>query len=281
MGAGETDWQGKPGEGTLKDARGATIPVLIQRPRKKNPHTTFANTTTASEGIKMCWFEIDPATGSVVRQLGKTDPVDPDATYSGDGWASSFQQKAWQFHDLLTTGRRPSCKDLMAFFLDGRVPVSISKLDPKVVNRTQRAIATLWKVADKEWRQRLGRKMTRVERSWIVYPEVRRMATTRRKFYAGKIVRCEQWFLYDMDLMKSKHTWARLRVFKDGSADAWIAGCLAGFDNEQSAQIFIGEEHYADPETLRAMPEFTALLPANQPAKLSDTSAPFRYYQWW
>lgn len=182
---------------------------------------------------------------------------------------------------MLTTGRRPSLKDLIAFFVDGQVAASIAKLDPKEVNRSQRAVATLWKVADREYRQRIGRKATRLERYWIAYPEIRRMAMSRRKFYTGKTVRCEEWFLYDMDLMNNKHTWARLRVFSDGTADAWIAGSLAGFEDEQSAQIFIGEEHYVTSDTLRAMPEFASLVPAGPPSKQSDALAPFRYYEKW
>ena len=70
---------------------------------------------------------------------------------------------------------------------------------------------------------------------------------------------------YNPTLLDGKHTWARLRVFDDGTADAWKSAKLCGFCEEQWARIYIGESHFADLATLKAIPEFASLVPQSPP----------------
>ena len=68
-------------------------------------------------------------------------------------------------------------------------------------------------------------------------------------FYRGKKAVCEEWFVNEGDLQ----SWARLRVFQDGTADVWDHGELWGFVNEASARFMIGEGHYVDLTVLKSI----------------------------
>jgi hypothetical protein len=67
---------------------------------------------------------------------------------------------------------------------------------------------------------------------------------TRDQFYSGKSVILTEWWLHDCDLPAL--TWARLRVFDDGTSDAsWEeGGTLYGFDSQEYAGLFLAEDEY-------------------------------------
>ncbi len=67
---------------------------------------------------------------------------------------------------------------------------------------------------------------------------------TKADFYAGKQLSSVEWYLSHCCLPKL--TWARLRVFSDGTADAcWEdGGILYGFDEQLYAGYFLGEDEY-------------------------------------
>lgn len=67
---------------------------------------------------------------------------------------------------------------------------------------------------------------------------------TKEDFYRGKDVASVEWWLHDCDLPAL--TWARLRVFKDGSADVcWEeGGTLYGFDKREFAAYYLSEDEY-------------------------------------
>jgi hypothetical protein len=68
---------------------------------------------------------------------------------------------------------------------------------------------------------------------------------TRDEFYRGKTVQVTEWWLSQCD--DSQPTWARIRVFDDGTADAgWEeGGTLYGFENRDCASYFIAEDEYS------------------------------------
>jgi hypothetical protein len=102
-----------------------------------------------------------------------------------------------------------------------------------------------------------------------------RGTVTEEDFYRGKRVVYEEWFVNDLDLV----TWARLRVFDDGTADAWEFGALAGFENEGYARHMIAEGHYVDSRELASLGEVPRCDPPI--ARASAAGQPFRYYGSW
>jgi len=67
---------------------------------------------------------------------------------------------------------------------------------------------------------------------------------TKNDFYAGQRIISVEWWLHDCDLPAL--TWARLRVFDDGTADAnWEdGGILYAFDEPRFAGHFLAEDEY-------------------------------------
>lgn len=67
---------------------------------------------------------------------------------------------------------------------------------------------------------------------------------TKAEFYRDKQVASVEWWLDDCALPAL--TWARLRVFADGTADACFedGGTLYGFDHPRSAHYFLAEDEY-------------------------------------
>jgi hypothetical protein len=63
-------------------------------------------------------------------------------------------------------------------------------------------------------------------------------------FYLGKSVAKVEWWLSDCELPGL--TWARLRVFDDGSADSCFGECdtLYGFEDEEYAGYLLSEDEY-------------------------------------
>ena len=68
---------------------------------------------------------------------------------------------------------------------------------------------------------------------------------TKAEFYRGKQVTKVEWWLHSCDLPATL-TWARLRVFSDGTADSTFGqGCkLYGFENRNHASFILSEDEY-------------------------------------
>ena len=68
---------------------------------------------------------------------------------------------------------------------------------------------------------------------------------TKAEFYSGKHVTEVEWWLHDCDLPQHL-TWARLRVFNDGTADSTFdpQGKLFGFENRNYASFILSEDEY-------------------------------------
>ncbi|HVJ16425.1 MAG TPA: hypothetical protein VM686_13380 [Polyangiaceae bacterium] len=68
---------------------------------------------------------------------------------------------------------------------------------------------------------------------------------TKSQFYQGKTVVSVFWYLHDCDLPE-KLTWARLRVFDDGSADSTFSAdsTAFGFVEECYASYILTEDEY-------------------------------------
>lgn len=89
---------------------------------------------------------------------------------------------------------------------------------------------------------------------------------TRDEFYRGKQVVREEWFVHDGDLL----SWARLRVFSDGTADAWEHGQLWGFVNEACARFSIREGRYVHPSRVAPTGEALRSEPPREQADAND-----------
>ncbi|MBG1270515.1 hypothetical protein [Nostoc sp. WHI] len=68
---------------------------------------------------------------------------------------------------------------------------------------------------------------------------------TKEEFYWSKHIVAIEWWLHECDLL-DKLTWARLRVFDDGTADSCFddGGKLYGFENRNSAGYILSEDEY-------------------------------------
>lgn len=68
---------------------------------------------------------------------------------------------------------------------------------------------------------------------------------TEAEFYRSKSVSAVEWWLHDCDLPRHL-TWARLRVFSDGTSDVcWAEGTKRyGFDSQEYAGYFLSEDEY-------------------------------------
>jgi hypothetical protein len=99
---------------------------------------------------------------------------------------------------------------------------------------------------------------------------------SRDDFYRGKHVAHEEWFVNDLDLV----TWARLRVFNDGTADVWEQGStISGFVDESHARFYIGEGHYVDLPFLEQQGDSPRSPTPTEQADAAGQS--FRYYGVW
>jgi hypothetical protein len=129
----------------------------------------------------------------------------------------------------------------------------------------------------------LGRPMRRREKYWLVQSRLRRLAVGREQFYAGKTVRREEWLVDWRRFYRGR--WeadchGRLRIFSDGSADAWYPALgLLGYDSEEAARRELGAAGYQTWEGLMAwFPDKSLLAPPAPPVAVTeDLKGPFRY----
>jgi hypothetical protein len=226
------------------------------------------------------WYEMDPATGELVRWLDEGESPAPDKHYMAEDWP--IMEAVWDFHRMVSERGRPPRQDIIAFLVDGLVPDSFHTLDQDVVEMTGLELAEIWENMGEEYSEIIGRNPHRVEKYWVAYPEFSKIAIGREQFYAGKSAQRELWLLHDLDVtLHDEQRWGRLRVFDDGSADAWMDDGLFGFDDERSASHFLGEAHYASLDILRKIPEYAPKIPPGPPTGRSDESQPFRYHGSW
>jgi hypothetical protein len=68
---------------------------------------------------------------------------------------------------------------------------------------------------------------------------------TKQEFYQKKRIATVEWWLDDCDLPE-RLTWARLRVFSDGTADSCFGeeGKLYGFKNKAYASYILSEDEF-------------------------------------
>jgi hypothetical protein len=103
----------------------------------------------------------------------------------------------------------------------------------------------------------------------------------KARFYDGKEIAEVEWWLHSCDL-PDHLTWARLRVFDDGTADSTFgpSGKLYGFENREYASYILSEDEYEcfnrmDEEDER---EYGIRLVEVQPPRWEeDPDQPFEY----
>jgi len=105
----------------------------------------------------------------------------------------------------------------------------------------------------------------------------------REQFYAGKTVAREEWLVsagHYFDNRWGEGCWGRLRVFSDGTADAWISGIGSlGYDDEESARRELSQAKFFPWEDVRERP-YSGRLPEPPPppvGEADDPSQPFLY----
>lgn len=225
-----------------------------------------------------CWFELNPKTGEIGDCLEDEEDIDPDAFYVDDGWQDSFHDDVWDFHEHLAHFTRPSIQELNKFLIDGVVPSSLSQLDRSVLEATIEKMKSFWESVDESYHETFQRPAHRIEKKWIAEEQIRKMSIGKRDFYAGKVRVREEWYIQDENLPQGIQDWCRLRVFDDGSADAWYERGLQGYDSERDARHSIEEGHFSTLETLRAMPDWYPNVPSPPVGSMHSPSTPFRYF---
>ena len=114
-------------------------------------------------------------------------------------------------------------------------------------------------------------------------PCVRCMAVGREQFYQGKTIAYEVWLVdrhYYEDRQWRDGCYGRLRVFSDGTADAWWAAGLFGFSDETLARRELSGAKYRPWEEIENELFDGHFLPEPPPPSaftLDDSDVPFRY----
>jgi len=97
-------------------------------------------------------------------------------------------------------------------------------------------------------------------------------------FYSGKTLAKVEWWLSPCPYPELY--WGRLRVFSDGSADAaFDEADVYGFDDQNYAGYFLGEDEYTPLASLDAQDEEHLRVRVSEltPPTWSDTPARFHY----
>ncbi len=233
----------------------------------------------------MCWFVIDSGTGKHLDQVDMPTPGD-QRLYLHNLALDSFFDTAGAFEQFLAPHSRPPFEDLVSFVVDGVTPKSMAPLAGPKLDRHRKAIQnfwTGWDAGEDGYEALLGRPMLREEKYWLVHEWLCRLAVGREQFYEGKTVRREQWLVdwrgWDGQRWKRKCR-GRLRVFSDGSADAWYPAVgVSAFDKEEDARRHLDAAGFGVWEEIKA---WLGLLggpdpPAPPVSQADDTKGPFRY----
>lgn len=234
----------------------------------------------------MCWFIIDPRTGRHLQQVDQPTPGREPTLYLHNLALDGFFDVLWAFQEFLARHPRPPFEDLVEFVVDGAIPQSMMSLVGPDLSQLRQAMQDYWSNWDEGedgYRALVGRPMLRDEKYWLVQTWLRRMAVGREQFYAGKVVQSEEW-LVDWRAWDG-HQWdadslGRLRVFSDGSADAWMPSVgVLGYDNVNAARRELGQAGYHRWDELQTrFPEKGWAVPPTPPVeKADDPSEPFRY----
>jgi hypothetical protein len=238
-----------------------------------------------------CWFVICPDTGKHLEQVEKPVRGAGETLYLQNGAFDAFFDIGWAFRDFLVAHPRPPFEDLVAFVVDGTIPESMMPLVGAELAQHHRAMQAFWagwNEGEEGYPALLGRPMLRQEKYWLVQGWLRLLAVGREQFYAGKTVQREEWLVDWRDWDRGR--WregrqGRLRVFSDGTADAWYPGVgLIGFDTEEAARSELSQAGFGRWEDVRAWFEGlgenpNALIdPPRPPAsQADDPKERFRY----
>lgn len=198
----------------------------------------------------MCWFIIDPKTGRYGRHVKK--PSHRNKLYLHNLAFDAFFDIGWAFEQFLAPHPRPPFDDLVAFVIDGHIPASLrERLGPELDAhyRAFQQFWASWDTGEDGYPALLGRPMLREEKYWLLEHWLRRQAVGREQFYAGKTVEREEWLVngraWDGERWKAD-CWGRLRVFSDGTADAWCPGLgVMAYDTEEGARRELESARYS------------------------------------
>lgn len=234
----------------------------------------------------MCWFIVDPKTGEYGEHVKTPSRGDTNTLYLHGLAFDSFFDIRWAFELFLAPHPRPPFEDLVAFVVDGWIPESFHFLMGPELGQHHQAIQDFWKSwdnGDDGYLAVIGRPMLRAEKYWLVEHLLRRLAVGREQFYEGKALTREEWLVdwRSWDGVRWKDVrWARVRVFSDGTADAWCRGLgLMGYDTEEDARRELEAAGYSAWEELEDRHFLGAVPPPPAPpqGQEDDKAAPFRY----
>ncbi|MBN9121555.1 MAG: hypothetical protein J0I06_20800 [Planctomycetes bacterium] len=238
----------------------------------------------------MCWFIVDPETGEHEQHIETANQVQEGKVYAPNGFFDGFFDAAWAFEWFLASHPRPPFEDLVAFVVDGHIPASLHDRIGPELDRHHRAIRDYWEYLDSSpdgYREFIGRPMRREEKYWLVEHWLRRLAVGSEQFYAGKAVEREEWLVNWRAREKDDwrgDCWGRLRIFSDGTADAWCPGLgLMGYDTEEDARRELGASGHSTWEELNEglfhgrVPPPSDSLREQTRQQLNAMSEPFRY----
>jgi hypothetical protein len=232
----------------------------------------------------MCWFIINPKNGRYGRHVEK--PSRGENLYLHNLAFDSFFEIGYAFHEFMAPYARPPFEDLVAFVIDGETRDSFRHLPQEILAEQQKAMRAFWAAWDAGedgYRALLGRPMLREEKYWLLEHWLRRVAVGREQFYQGKTVAREEWLVdrhYYEDGQWSDGCYGRLRVFNDGTADAWWGAGLFGFSDEALARRELSGAKYRPWEEIENELFGGHFLPAPPPPSafaLDDSDVPFRY----
>lgn len=225
----------------------------------------------------MCWYRIDPQTGEIGDRLGDNlDQLDPEYLYFNEGWSESIGESLYEVHSLLAPHERPPIEDIFELVIDCVVPrsVAVLELDEQRLRAALEELQDCWVGAVEEYTSVLGRPPTPKERALIVRDDVRKIAIGLEQFTSRKKVEFDVWYRHDIE-----PSWARLRVYSDGTADIWRDGALLGFEAEQDARHFIEEDHFVP---LSRFEEIMGHPPEDEPPiEVASRIDSFRYFGTW
>jgi hypothetical protein len=216
----------------------------------------------------MCWFVISPRTGKHLRQVEKPARGPRRTLYLHDGAFDAFFEIGSRVKELIARHPRPPFEDLVAFVVDGMIPESMMPLVGPDLGRHHTAMQDFWASlndGEEGYPALLGRLMLREEKYWLVQRWLRDLAVGRSQFYAGKTVQREEWLVncrgWDGRRWNDRCQ-GRLRVFSDGTADAWYPGVgLLGFDTEEAARHELAAAGFGRWEELKPWLSRSTCLP--------------------
>jgi hypothetical protein len=232
----------------------------------------------------MCWFIIDPKTGRSGEHV--KNPSRGENLYLHNLAFDSFFEIGYAFHQFIAPYSRPPFEDLVAFVIDGETRDSFRHLPQAGLAEHQKAMRDFWAAWDAGedgYPALLGRPMLREEKYWLLEHWLRRVAVGRKQFYKGKTVVREEWLYqwhHGPEREWTADCYGRLRVFSDGTADAWWGAGLFGYSDEAGARHELSGARYRPWEEIENQLFAGRFLPEPPPPSafnMDDSDVPFRY----